>query len=139
VAVCRHCAAPLGAEKVRFCGKCGVAVEDGGEEADPWLGRVVDKRYRVLDRLGSGGMGVVYRVEHLRLGKFAAMKVLHADSAKHKEVVRRFRLEAQAVSMLNHPNIVQTFDFGQWDEALYLIMEYVKGARPSCSSRSVPR
>jgi serine/threonine-protein kinase len=88
---------------------------------------VVDKRYRVLDRLGSGGMGVVYRVEHLRLGKFAAMKVLHADSAKHKEVVRRFRLEAQAVSMLNHPNIVQTFDFGQWDEALYLIMEYVKG------------
>jgi serine/threonine-protein kinase len=88
---------------------------------------VVDRRYRVLDRLGSGGMGVVYRVEHLQLGKFAAMKVLHPDSAKHKEVVRRFRLEAQAVSMLNHPNIVQTFDFGQWDEALYLIMEYVKG------------
>ncbi len=41
--------------------------------------------------------------------------------------MRRFRLEAQAVSQLNHPNIVQTFDFGQWDEALYLIMEYVKG------------
>ncbi len=113
--------------KVRFCGKCGVAVEDGSEEPDPWLGRVVDRRYRVLDRVGAGGMGVVYRVEHLQLGKFAAMKVLHAESAKQKEVIRRFRLEAQAISQLNHPNIVQTFDFGQCDGALYLVMEYVKG------------
>ena len=72
-------------------------------------------------------MGVVYRVEHTQLGKVAAMKVLHADGAKNKEVVRRFHLEAQSVSQLNHPNIVQTFDFGQWDGSLYLIMEYVKG------------
>jgi serine/threonine protein kinase len=105
-----------------------VAVDGAGQEQpDSWLGRVVDRRYRVLDRLGSGGMGIVYRVEHMQLGKFAAMKVLHADGAKNKEVVRRFHLEAQSVSQLNHPNIVQTFDFGQWDGSLYLIMEYVKG------------
>lgn len=127
-AVCRHCGAPLGEAGIRFCGKCGVAVDDASqEEPDGWLGRLVDRRYRVLDRLGSGGMGVVYRVEHLQLGKFAAMKVLHRDGAKNKEVVRRFHLEAQSVSQLNHPNIVQTFDFGQWDGSLYLIMEYVKG------------
>ncbi|HET6146114.1 MAG TPA: protein kinase [Polyangia bacterium] len=128
MAFCRHCGAPLGAAGIRFCGRCGVAVdEDGHEERDHWLGRLVDRRYRVLDRLGSGGMGVVYRVEHMQLGKFAAMKVLHRDGAKNKEVVRRFHLEAQSVSQLNHPNIVQTFDFGQWDGSLYLIMEYVKG------------
>src|SRR5262245_20530890 len=72
-------------------------------------------------------MGVVYRVEHLHLGKTAAMKVLSPDTAAKPEMVRRFRLEAQSVSKLNHPNIVQTFDFGQADGALYLVMEYIKG------------
>jgi serine/threonine protein kinase len=129
--VCRHCGAICeqnAAGGSRFCGSCGGSLERAtGGEADAWLGRVVDRRYRVLAQLGAGGMGVVYRVEHLQLGKIAAMKVLHADGAKDKEIVRRFRLEAQAVSQLNHQNIVQTFDFGQWDGALYLIMEYVKG------------
>jgi serine/threonine-protein kinase len=95
--------------------------------ADPWLGRVIDGRYRVQGRLGTGGMGVVYRVEHLHLGKTAAMKVLAPDTASKSEAVRRFRLEAQSVSKLNHPNIVQTFDFGQADGALYLVMEFIKG------------
>jgi len=97
------------------------------ETGDPWLGKVVDRRYRVAALIGSGGMGVVYRVEHLHLGKMAAMKVLSPDTATKPEMLRRFRAEAQAVSKLNHPNIVQTFDFGQWDGALYLVMEYVKG------------
>jgi serine/threonine-protein kinase len=72
-------------------------------------------------------MGLVYRVEHVQLGKIAAMKVLHADTARDADAVRRFRNEAQAVSRLSHPNIVQTFDFGQWDGSLYLVMEYVRG------------
>jgi serine/threonine-protein kinase len=91
------------------------------------MGRVIDGRYRVQARLGTGGMGVVYRVEHLHLGKTAAMKVLAPETASKPEMLRRFRLEAQAVSKLNHPNIVQTFDFGQADGALYLVMEYIKG------------
>jgi serine/threonine-protein kinase len=91
------------------------------------MGRVIDGRYRVQARLGTGGMGVVYKVEHLHLGKTAAMKVLTPDTAAKPEMLRRFRLEAQAVSKLNHPNIVQTFDFGQADGALYLVMEYIKG------------
>jgi eukaryotic-like serine/threonine-protein kinase len=124
---CPQCAAAL-SEGARFCGDCGTLLSHNAPgAADPWLGRVVDGRYRVAALIGSGGMGVVYRVEHLHLGKLAAMKVLSPDTATKPEMVRRFRTEAQAVSKLNHPNIVQTFDFGQWDGALYLIMEYVQG------------
>jgi serine/threonine-protein kinase len=128
---CSQCAAALAAG-LRFCGHCGSLIESldpaaVAAAADPWLGRVVDGRYRVLARLGTGGMGVVYRVEHLHLGKTAAMKVLLPDTAEKPEMLRRFRLEAQSVSKLNHPNIVQTFDFGQFDGAFYLVMEFIKG------------
>jgi len=92
-----------------------------------WLGRVVDGRYRVLEVIGRGGMGVVYRVEHLRMGKIAAMKVLHRDLANDPEIVQRFEREAAAISKLHHPHTVQVFDFGNAQGALYLIMEYVHG------------
>ena len=92
-----------------------------------WLGRIVDGRYRVIEVIGRGGMGVVYRVEHLRMGKIAAMKVLHRDLASDPEVVQRFEREAAAVSKLHHPHTVQVFDFGTAQGALYLIMEYVRG------------
>jgi serine/threonine protein kinase len=92
-----------------------------------WLGKIVDGRYRVIEVVGRGGMGVVYKVEHLRMGKIAAMKVLHTELANDHEVVRRFEQEAAAVSRLNHPNTVQVFDFGTAQAQLYLIMEYVRG------------
>jgi serine/threonine-protein kinase len=92
-----------------------------------WLGKVVDGRYRVVEVIGRGGMGVVYRVEHLRMGKVAAMKVLHRDLVGDPEVVSRFEREAAAVSKLHHPHTVQVFDFGTANGALYLIMEYVRG------------
>src|SRR6516162_5210241 len=82
---------------------------------DAWLGRVVDNRYRVVEVIGRGGMGVVYKVEHQRMGKIAAMKVLHRDLADDREVLRRFHREAEAVSRLHHPNTVQVFDFGMTD------------------------
>jgi eukaryotic-like serine/threonine-protein kinase len=99
----------------------------GSMGPDPWLGRVVDNRYRVMDVLGRGGMGVVYKIEHQRMGKIAAMKVLHRDLAADREVIGRFRREAEAVSRLTHPNTVQVFDFGTAQGALYLVMEYVRG------------
>src|SRR5687767_3902158 len=92
-----------------------------------WLGKIVDGRYRVLEVIGRGGMGVVYRVEHLRMGKIAAMKVLHRDLANDVDVVHRFEREAAAVSKLHHPHTVQVFDFGNAQGALYLIMELVRG------------
>jgi serine/threonine-protein kinase len=98
-----------------------------GADHDRWLGKVVDGRYRVVEVIGRGGMGVVYRVEHVRMGKIAAMKVLHHDLESDPEVSRRFRNEAAAVSRLTHPNTVQVFDFGTARGALYLIMEFVRG------------
>jgi serine/threonine-protein kinase len=102
---------------------------DGGERrgADPWLGKLVGGRYRVEEILGRGGMGVVYKIKHQRMGKIAAMKVLHADLAQDPEVVGRFEREAEAVSRLAHPNTVQVFDFGTEGGALYLVMEFVRG------------
>lgn len=94
---------------------------------DPWLGRLVGGRYRVEEILGRGGMGVVYKIKHQRMGKIAAMKVLHADLAQDPEVVGRFEREAEAVSRLAHPNTVQVFDFGTEGGALYLVMEFVRG------------
>jgi serine/threonine-protein kinase len=92
-----------------------------------WLGKIVDGRYRVIEVIGRGGMGVVYRVEHLRMGKIAAMKVLHRDLAQDVDVIARFEREAAAVSKLHHPHTVQVFDFGNAQGALYLIMELVRG------------
>ena len=150
--VCPRCRTSF-AEPSHFCRECGAdmtrasalerprsrsrrrhRVERSGASADradrrlsdsnqAWLGKIVDGRYRVLEVIGRGGMGVVYRVEHLRMGKIAAMKVLHRDLASDPEVVQRFEREAAAVSKLHHPHTVQVFDFGTAHGALYLIME----------------
>ncbi|MFH2010253.1 MAG: protein kinase [bacterium] len=81
----------------------------------------------MLDLIGRGGMGEVYKVEHVRMGKIAAMKLLHEELARETEIVARFRREAQAVSKLSHPHTVQVFDFGEQDGSLFLVMEFVKG------------
>ncbi len=117
----------------RFCAGCGHpfdgeivdGVYEGG--ADPLLGRVIADRYRIEELLGRGGMGVVYRVEHVRIGKLMAMKLLHGALAREKDVIKRFKREAEAVSRLDHPNTVQVFDFGQSEGMMYLVMEYLPG------------
>lgn len=122
-------AAQSGAEAAPRRGRTTKAVPDGQERrgSDPWLGKLVGGRYRVEEILGRGGMGVVYKIKHQRMGKIAAMKVLHSDLAQDPEVVSRFEREAEAVSRLAHPNTVQVFDFGTEDGALYLVMEFVRG------------
>ncbi|MGE0788770.1 MAG: protein kinase [Sandaracinaceae bacterium] len=117
----------------RFCAGCGhrfgaEGIEDpleGG--ADPLLGRVIAERYKIEELLGRGGMGVVYRVEHVRIGKLMAMKLLHGALVREKDVIKRFKREAEAVSRLDHPNTVQVFDFGQSEGMMYLVMEYLPG------------
>ena len=125
---CPICRVEYEDDRLRYCSRCGsdIRARASAEGADAWIGRVVDGRYRVQARVGTGGMGAVYRVEHVRMGKVAAMKVLHRELAGDPQVVRRFRREVEVVSRLNHPNIVQTFDFGYWDGLLYLIMEFVR-------------
>jgi hypothetical protein len=129
VIVCPICQAEYEGLDGFFCGECGADLRGASpvSAADDWIGRVVDGRYRVQARVGTGGMGAVYRVEHVRMGKLAAMKVLHRALAGQPDAVTRFNREVEAISRLNHPHIVQTFDFGTWDGQCYLIMEYVEG------------
>ena len=114
-----------------FCGGCGLALNDGAPRpdavADPLIGRVIADRYRIVELLGRGGMGVVYKVEHIHIGKLMAMKLLHGELARDKNTIRRFQREAEAASRLSHPNTVQVFDFGRSEGLMYLVMEYLEG------------
>ena len=95
--------------------------------ADPLIGMVIADRYRILERIGRGGMGIVYRVEHARIGKLLAMKLLAGELSQNKEVVRRFKVEALTVSKLSNPNTVQVFDYGVWQHLTFLVMELAEG------------
>ena len=88
---------------------------------------IIDGRYRVLSRLGSGGMAEVYLAEDQLLGRQVAVKVLHHHFAEDQEFVERFRREASSAAALSHPNIVAIFDRGEWNGTYYIAMEYVAG------------
>ncbi|MBA3456999.1 MAG: protein kinase, partial [Deltaproteobacteria bacterium] len=125
---CRHCGADMLSPAFAQTGQVeAIADRRLTDSNQAWLGKIVDGRYRVIEVIGRGGMGVVYRVEHLRMGKIAAMKVLHRDLASDPDVVQRFEREAAAISRLHHPHTVQVFDFGNAQGNLYLIMELVRG------------
>ncbi|MBL8743900.1 MAG: serine/threonine protein kinase, partial [Myxococcales bacterium] len=95
--------------------------------ADPLIGRIVSGRYRIRRRIGRGGMGVVYEVEHTAIGKLLAMKLLSGELAQSPEVVARFEREALAASRLQSHNTVQVFDYGTSDGLTFLVMELVQG------------
>jgi beta-lactam-binding protein with PASTA domain len=88
---------------------------------------VIDGRYRVLNRLGSGGMADVYCAEDQQLGRRVAVKMLHRRFAEDHQFVERFRREASSAAGLQHPNIVGIFDRGEWDGTYYIAMEFVEG------------
>jgi tRNA A-37 threonylcarbamoyl transferase component Bud32 len=92
------------------------------------IGTVLDGTYRVLERIGAGGMGEVYLVEHVHIGRREAIKVLRPELASDPRLASRFRREARAINRLRHPNIIGIYDFGQLpDGRLYLTMEYAAG------------
>jgi serine/threonine-protein kinase len=129
---CPSCRTQYDDDATRFCGRCGSDMRrspTGPAPAadDPMLGRVIDGRYRILGKLGQGGMGAVYKVEHLAMGKQAAMKILHPALTADPDLGRRFRREAEAVSRLSSTNTVQVFDFGAEGQLMYLVMELVRG------------
>jgi tRNA A-37 threonylcarbamoyl transferase component Bud32 len=96
--------------------------------SDPYIGKVVGERYRLLQRIGEGGMGSVYRAEHTLMKKVVALKLLHGELGRVEEMVRRFEREAQSASRLAHPNIISVTDFGRAESGeLYLVMELVPG------------
>ncbi len=88
---------------------------------------VIKGKYLILDKIGVGGMGVVYLAKHLMMNVLVALKVLKAQATRDEGMVQRFIREAQVGSSLRHPNIVQTLDFDEINQQFYLAMEYVEG------------
>jgi serine/threonine protein kinase len=129
----------------RFCVACGSALagtEPSATGARPahasaealdaassgFIGREVAGRYRILAKLGEGGMGSVYRAEQISLKRIVALKVLRPELSAEPGMVRRFNAEAELAAKLSHPNTVTLFDFGQdADGALFIAMEYLEG------------
>ncbi|HYF26344.1 MAG TPA: Stk1 family PASTA domain-containing Ser/Thr kinase [Baekduia sp.] len=94
---------------------------------EPAPDQVIDGRYRILSRVGSGGMADVWCAEDLQLGRRVALKLLHRRFAQDAEFVERFRREASAAGGLQHPNVVQVYDRGETEGTSYIAMEYLDG------------
>jgi len=153
--ICATCQKPL-SEASDFCGSCGTprakydprdvetirqipttndqlqkqTDESRKSPQDPLVGLTLDSKYQLLERLGAGGMGSVYRARRLHIGDEVAVKLLSRDLTRDQNAIERFRREARSAAMIRHPNVVSIHDFNEADEdngEAYIVMELVKG------------
>ncbi len=96
---------------------------------DPFLGReILNGEFRILERIGTGGMGAVYKASQTKMNRLVAVKILHPKLANRRDLVSRFRREARAMSHLSHPNTVRVLLYGELEDgSLYIVMEYLEG------------
>jgi len=124
----------------RFCFRCGfvasageeICPEDGSKlntiAADPYVGKTLADKYEVLELLGRGGMSIVYKVRHLFMQRFEALKMLRTELISDGDALQRFQQESKAVATLRHVNVVRVLDFGLLsDDVPFLTMEYLEG------------
>ncbi len=123
-------------ERMRECPRCGTCfpedaercANDGAALVDSALSSAIAGRYRLIRRLGAGGMGVVYLATDAELGRQVAVKVIRPDSLTHENALERFRREARSAASLSHPNVVAVHDFGTLaGGGAFLVMEYLEG------------
>jgi serine/threonine protein kinase/tetratricopeptide (TPR) repeat protein len=125
---CPQCASSCD-DSHRFCPSCGFPIGKIAASADdPLIGRTLPGGYLILEIVGVGGMGRVYRAEQTNLGRTVAVKIIHPHLVGEENTAARFITEARAASRLNHPNSVGIIDFGNTpDGQLYLVMEFLRG------------
>lgn len=121
--VCPRCSDLFG-DDAAFCPHDGMALE---KTKDRFLGRTIAARYRLIRRLGSGGMSVVYLARHELIARLSAIKILRPELSLIAEHRERFLREARAVNRINHENIVEITDVGESDGVAYLVMEFIEG------------
>ncbi len=131
----------------RTCGQCGTLLPavpvaiDAPDHLITSLRQATGQRYRIVRRIGSGGMADVYEARHHMLDRPLAVKVLHAHLAREPEMRVRFKREAEAASRLLHPFICAPLDYGETDEAVYLVLPFLSGgclADDLAATRTVP-
>lgn len=124
---CPRCDRKLAIED-RFCSRCGLARSTDGKPVDPLIGLTVSDRYRIEERIGVGGMGTVYRAQHVRFGQDVAIKVLHERYTGDKKLAQRFEKEALTYGQVSHPNLVGLHDFGRTPDGMFFMaLEYCPG------------
>jgi len=117
--------------EARFCVGCGenlAQLHEKRERKDTYLGQVLDNKFMILEHLGDGGMGKVYKAEQLTLNKVVAVKILHRNMLQNETQVKRFQREAWSASRLDHPNSIGIIDVGKTeDDCHFIVMEYLEG------------
>jgi len=123
----KHCTqcGELSTGDARFCPRCGAPMVAGN---DPMIGKVVADRYLLVEKIGQGGSGTIYRGEHTTLRKKVAVKILHHQLSLDESAIERFRREATTVGEIDNEHILQVLDFGRAeDKRLFFAMEYLEG------------
>ena len=115
-------------DDVSACKHDGVTLKTTAVAEDPLLGKTIRGKYRIVKKLGAGGMGAVYLAEQLSIGRKVALKVLQREFAMNDEFIKRFHQEARLAASLNHRHVITIHDFDQTDDgSLFIAMEYVEG------------